>query len=62
VHSDVEQKATKRADGALVITMQASEFGPKNPSCLPGVLFTLTGTPDDSGAEPIELVAPYSTP
>ncbi len=60
IHSDVEQRPTRTDDGTLTFTLSTSEFGPKNPTHLRGILYTRSGKPDGSGAQPIELKVPLT--
>lgn len=60
IHSDAAQIVTMGDDGSLTLKLTTSEFGPKKPTHLRGILYTKTGKPDGSGASPIELEVPLS--
>jgi DsbC/DsbD-like thiol-disulfide interchange protein len=60
IHSDAAQIVTRGDDGSLTLKLTTSEFGPKKPTHLRGILYTKTGKPDGSGASPVELEIPLT--
>ena len=60
VHSDIEQDIKHNAAGLITVSMTLSEFGPQDATHLNGILYTITGLPDGTGAKPIALAVPYS--
>ncbi len=61
IHSDRPQVIRRGDDGSITFQLEVSEFGPDEPTHLPGILYTKSGFPDSSGAKPIWLEPELTT-